>query len=159
MAAVLRVLVAESEALDDLLVFFLRAVLDEVEQLAAARDHRQKAAAGREVLLVRVEVLGEVMNALGEECDLIRCAAGVAFVELIILRIDLLCAHSRRGWNQRWPDRPCLVGGRIKGGCGRECKTIAWVTGGIFWKFREISRGVAGGALGFSAGGTGAKVL
>ena len=75
--------------MNDLLVFFLGAVFDEIEQLAAARNHRQKAAAGREVLLVRVEVLGEVLNALGEECDLIRCAAGVAFVELIVLGIDL----------------------------------------------------------------------
>ena len=100
MAAVRRVLVAKSEALDDLLVFFLGAVSDEVEQLAAARNHGQKTAAGREVLLVRVEVIGEVMNALGEQCDLIRCATGVAFVELIILGVDFFSAHGRRGWIQ-----------------------------------------------------------
>ena len=92
MAAVRRVSVAESEALNDLLVFFLGAVLDEIEQLAAARNHGQKAAAGRKVLFVRVEVVGEVMNALGEQCDLIGCAAGVAFVELIILGIDFFGA-------------------------------------------------------------------
>lgn len=131
MAAVRRVSVAESEALNDLLVFFLGAVLDEIEQLAAARNHGQKAAAGRKVLFVRVEVVGEVMNALGEQCDLIGCAAGVAFVELIILGIDFFGAHGRRGWIQSWPDRPCLVGGRMKGACGAKCKKIE-STKGVF---------------------------
>lgn len=142
---------AESEALDDLLVFFLRAVLDEVEQLAAARDHGQKTAAGREVLLVRVEVIGEVMNALGKQCDLIRCAAGVAFVELIILGIDFFGAHGRRGWIQPWPGRPCLVGGRMKEVCGVDCKTIAGAGGGFFEIFHSEARRIAR----FSAGGSG----
>ena len=92
-------------------IAIVESILDEIEQLAAARNHGQKAAAGRKVLFVRVEVVGEVMNALSKQCDLIRCAAGVAFVELIILGIDFFGAHGRRGWIQPWPGRPCLVGG------------------------------------------------
>ena len=77
-------LVAESEAGDDLFVFLLRALLDEVQQLAALGNHRQQAAAGREVLFVDVEVVRQMENPLGEEGHLVRGAAGVSFVELIV---------------------------------------------------------------------------
>jgi hypothetical protein len=35
---------------------------------------------------------------LCEQSDLIRCATGVAFVELIVLDVDFFGTHGRRGW-------------------------------------------------------------
>jgi hypothetical protein len=52
-------------------------------------------------------------------------------VELIVLGVDFFGAHGRRGWIQPWPGRPCLVGGRMKGPRGAECKKIE-PTAGIF---------------------------
>jgi hypothetical protein len=109
-AALRKVSVAESEALDDLLVFLLGAFLDEVQQLAALGNHGQQSAAGREVLLVDVEVVRQMENPLGEEGHLVWGAAGVSFVELIFFQVDFFCiAHGLRGWIQRLPDRPWLV--------------------------------------------------
>ena len=103
-------LVAESEAGDDLFVFLLRAFFDEIQHLAALGNHGQQAAAGREVLLVDVEVIRQMEDPLGEQSHLIGCAAGVSFVELIVFQVDFFgIAHGLRGWVQRVPDRPWLV--------------------------------------------------
>jgi len=85
-------LLAETEALNDLLVALLRLTLEVVEQLAALRDQLEKTAAGREVLRVGVQVVGEVLNALGQKGGLVAGAAGVLFVNLVFLQIDV--AHD-----------------------------------------------------------------
>lgn len=104
------VLAAEPEAFDDLLVFLLTAGLDVVKKLAAARDELEQAAAGREVLGVDIEMIRQIVNPLGEKGHLIRGAAGVSFVELIILRVDrgVWCCgtHDGRGWAQRVLAKP-----------------------------------------------------
>ena len=61
-----------------------------------------------------IQVIREVENPLGEEGHLVRGAAGISFVELIVFEVDVLVAHGGRGWIQREPDRPRLMvgGGR-----------------------------------------------
>ena len=103
-------LATETEAADDLLVFLLGAFLDVIQQLAALGDQGEEATAGREVLLVDVQVVREVEDPLGEESHLVRGAAGVSFVELIVFFVDFFSiAHGRRGWIQRLPGRPRLM--------------------------------------------------
>ena len=49
----------------------------------------------------------EMEDPLGEESHLIRGAAGVSFVELIVFFVDYFSVgQGRRGWIQRPPDRP-----------------------------------------------------
>lgn len=103
-------LAAETETSNELLILFLRALLDVIQQLAALGNEGQEATAGREVLLVDVQVVREMEDPLGEESHLVRGAAGVTFVELIVFFVDFFSiAHGRRGWIQRLPGRPRLM--------------------------------------------------
>src|SRR4051794_38910662 len=61
---------ADAETLDQLAVARLVPALDVVEQRTALRNHLQEAATGMVVLAVRLEMLGEVGDALGEDRDL-----------------------------------------------------------------------------------------
>lgn len=137
MAVLRKGLVAESQPLDDLLVFLLGALLDEVQQLAALGNKGQQATARREVLLVDVQVVREVEDPPGEQGHLIRGAAGVSFVELIVFQVDFFGAHGRRGWIQQSAGSSLvLVGGAEESRAPRFCKTIAVPTG-IFLKFQR----------------------
>ena len=71
-----------SEQLLVALTIFTREV---IEQLAAARNHAQKPPPGREVLAVIREVLGQVIDPLGEKCNLHIGTPGITFVKLEIL--------------------------------------------------------------------------
>jgi hypothetical protein len=102
-------LAAEAKSSDDLLILFFGTLLDVIQQLAALGNQGEKATAGREVLLVDVQVVRQMENPSGEERHLIRGAAGVSFVELIVFNVDFFgIGHGRRGWIQRLPDRPRL---------------------------------------------------
>jgi hypothetical protein len=93
-----RVLAAESETSDDLLILFFGTLLDVIQQLTALGNEGQKATAGREVLFVDVQMVREMEDPLGEESHLVRGAAGVSFVELIVFFVDyFLVGHGRRG--------------------------------------------------------------
>jgi hypothetical protein len=98
-------LAAETEAIDQLLVFVFGVRLDVIKVFPADGNELEEAAAGREILFVDVQVVREFKNPLGEKRDLIGGAAGVSFVELIICECDFFC-HGRRGWSQPEPDRP-----------------------------------------------------
>ena len=56
-----------------------------VEQRAALTDHLEEAAAGVMVLLVDLEVLGEVVDSPGEKSDLYLGRAGVTLMSRILL--------------------------------------------------------------------------
>ena len=95
-------LAAESETSNDLLILFFGTFLDVIQQLAALGNQGEEATAGREVLLVDVQVVRQMENPCGEESHLVRGAAGVSFVELIVFFVDFFSiAHGRRGWIQR----------------------------------------------------------
>ena len=62
--------VADTELLDELAVLLDVALLDVLQHTAALTDEHHEAATGVVVLLVRLQVLGEVADALGEDRDL-----------------------------------------------------------------------------------------
>lgn len=47
-----------------------------------------------------VQVVREVENPLGDEGHLVRGAAGVTVVELIVFEVDFVGSHGLRGWSQ-----------------------------------------------------------
>ena len=55
-----------------------------IEQAAALADHHQQSATGTVILLVALKMLGQVINALGEQGDLDVCRTGVPLVYLKI---------------------------------------------------------------------------
>ena len=99
--------------MDDLLVAFFRALLDVIKKFAALGNQGEESTAGREVLLVDVQMVGQMEDPSGEERHLVWGASGVSFVELIGFEVDFFSAHGSKGWIQRVPDRP-----RFKVGCG-----------------------------------------
>ena len=78
-------LLTDTESRDDGTVS-LDIYLDQVvEQRAALTDHLEEAAAGVMVLLVDLEVLGEVVDALCEQSDLYLGRACVTLVSSVLL--------------------------------------------------------------------------
>src|SRR5215207_9158217 len=73
-----RALAADAELLDQRAVARLVLALDVVEERAALRDHLQEATPGMVVLGVGLEVLGQVVDAFGQDCDLDLGRPGVA---------------------------------------------------------------------------------
>jgi hypothetical protein len=56
-----------------------------IEELATTRCHLQKPAARVEVFAVRAQVLGQVIDASGQERDLDFRRAGILFVSFVFL--------------------------------------------------------------------------
>jgi hypothetical protein len=73
-------LLAETELGEELGVFVDVVALHVVEKLAAAAGHLEKAAAAVEILTMGAEVLGEVVDARGEERDLNLGRSGILIV-------------------------------------------------------------------------------
>src|SRR5215204_6305798 len=71
-------LAANAELLDQRAVARLVLALDVVEERAALGDHLQEATPGMVVLGVGLEVLGQVVDAFGQDCDLDLGRPGVA---------------------------------------------------------------------------------
>jgi len=86
-------LFAQTELRDHVLVRFRIVLLEVVKQATAAADHHQQAAAGGVVFLVGLEVLGQLTDALAEDCDLDLRAAGVVVVGTV-LTDDLLLSFG-----------------------------------------------------------------
>jgi hypothetical protein len=73
-------LLADAELRDDFAVAVRIALFEVVEEAAALADQHQKTAAGAVVLLVGLEVLCQLANALAEERNLDLGASGVRVV-------------------------------------------------------------------------------
>jgi hypothetical protein len=76
-------LLADSELLNHSLVALGVILLEVVEQTTTSADHHEKAATRRMVLLVRLEMLGQLANALAEQSNLDLGTAGVGRVGAI----------------------------------------------------------------------------
>lgn len=76
-------LLAEIQLLKELVVLGKIVLLEVVEQLATAAGHLKEAAAAVEVFAVRAQMLGQVIDASGEQCDLDFGRAGILFVDFI----------------------------------------------------------------------------
>src|SRR6516162_7747428 len=72
-------LAAQAKALDQLPVALLILLLQIVQQPAPLADHHQQAAAGMEILLVRLEMIGQVLDALGQQRHLNLRRTRIAF--------------------------------------------------------------------------------
>lgn len=73
-------LTAELEYFDDLLVFGGVLLAQVAEEAAAAPNKLEQTATGVMVVFMNLEVLGEVLDASGEQTDLDTGRAGVVFV-------------------------------------------------------------------------------
>jgi hypothetical protein len=76
-------LFTEAELLEELRVFREVVALDVVEQLTTAGGHLEEAAAAVEVLAVGAEMLGQVIDASGQQGDLDLGGTGVFIVGFV----------------------------------------------------------------------------
>jgi hypothetical protein len=84
----------KTEPLDDSPIARNFGVTQVVEKPTSLTDHLEKTTAGMVILLVRPQVLGELINAPGKDCDLHFRGARIGFVGLEILN-NLLLSLSR----------------------------------------------------------------
>jgi hypothetical protein len=78
-------LLTDTELVDDRAVPLHIGLLEVIKKPAAASDELQKAAAGVVILRVRLEVLGEVGNAVREECNLHFWRPGIGVMNPILV--------------------------------------------------------------------------
>src|SRR5438128_894289 len=82
-------LLADVQSLDEIRVALRVFAFEVVEKTAAFADKHQQATAGMVVLRVRLEMLGEVVDALAENGHLYFRGTGVSFVGFVVA--DQLC--------------------------------------------------------------------
>ena len=78
-------LLSQAELADDRAVTLDVVLLQVVQQISSVTDHLLKTAAAVEVLLVGLEVLGQVGDAAGQNCNLYLGRTGVSFVGSVLL--------------------------------------------------------------------------
>ena len=81
----LYVLFSQTELSNDCAVTLDIVVLQVVQKVSSVTDHLLQTAAAVEVLLVGLEVLGQVVDTAGEDCDLNLRRTGVSFVSGVLL--------------------------------------------------------------------------
>jgi hypothetical protein len=75
---------AESQRFDDGPVALNVVVFNVVEQTSPTADQHEQSAAGVVVLGVDLQMLGEILDAMGQQTDLYLRATGVAVMQLIL---------------------------------------------------------------------------
>ena len=75
-----RGLSAEVERLDDGAVALDILLLEIVEQISSLTNHLQQTAAGVMVLLMNLHMLGQIVDPLGQDCDLYLSRTGIGLV-------------------------------------------------------------------------------
>ena len=78
-------LLSQAELADDRAVTLDINLLQVVEQVSSVTDHLLQTAAAVEVLLVGLQVRGQVVDASGQNCDLNLGRTGVSFVSCVLL--------------------------------------------------------------------------
>ena len=84
-----RLLVAEGKTHQQILVQIRVRALGIIQHLTTASHHHEQTATGSVVVLVGDEVLRKVGNALGKHCNLETGGAGVLFVRLEVVDVDI----------------------------------------------------------------------
>ena len=79
------VLLSQSELADDRTVTLDVSLLQIVQKVSSVTDHLLQTAAAVEVLLVGLQVLGQVVDTVGEDRDLNLGRTGVSFVSCVLL--------------------------------------------------------------------------
>jgi hypothetical protein len=75
-------LAADTELLDQLKISLAVALGDVTQQAAALADHLQQATTGHVIVLIGLEMLGDLLDAFRQNCHLGASATGVVFVYL-----------------------------------------------------------------------------
>src|SRR5438270_741686 len=101
-------LAAQAELADESVIPFDVSTLEVVEQAPALRDHLEQPPARVVVLLVSLEVLGQLVDALGEQSDLHLRRAGVAFVRPVLVDDAFLYFRRCRHNCSRWPSQSAV---------------------------------------------------
>ena len=83
-------LLTQVELFEDVLVAIRRGRFEVIQKRAALVDHHDQASARGMILRVRFEMLGKLVDALGQKRDLDIGAAGIRFMDLEILNV-ILC--------------------------------------------------------------------
>src|SRR6478735_3909849 len=130
----LRCSAAEAEALDDGAVALDLRLLQVVEQAAALADQEQQATTAVVDVLVRLEVLGEVRDAVAEQRDLDLRRTGVTLGQGVLgddLLLGLRVGTNRHGgsFGSRCAARPGLFTGALWFRGRRDGVSPSWATG------------------------------
>ena len=103
-----------AEALDEVTVVLDVVLLDVGEETTTLADQHEEAATGVEVLLVGLHVLGELLDAGGQDGDLDLGGTGIVLVLAVLLDelgLLLLGDHALIHLSWDWPLTGCAVGG------------------------------------------------
>src|SRR5688572_501555 len=91
---------SQPKLFDDLVVFVDVAPLEIIEQLPPSRDHLEQPATRVVVLLVDLEMFGQLVDPLGEQGDLDARRTGIRIVGLVIANYFFFyffyCCHKNR---------------------------------------------------------------
>jgi hypothetical protein len=79
-ARTVRVLTPQAKTIDNLVITLNVYALEIVQKTPALRDHLEQAAPRMVIFLVRLEMLGQLVNALAEQCDLNLGRTRITFV-------------------------------------------------------------------------------
>src|SRR3990172_11500358 len=105
---------ADSELVDDRAVPFGVLVLEVLEEAPALADEHQETPPGVVVLAVLLEVIGQPVDSLRQECDLDLGRSGVPLVDAELLDQALLLVnrqrHGKASWQSPRPREPRSTG-------------------------------------------------
>ena len=83
-------LLTQTELLDDRAVTLDIVLLEVCEEVSSVTDHLEKAATAVVVLVVRLHVFSQVVDTVGQKCDLYFGRTGIAFVNSVLFNDGLL---------------------------------------------------------------------
>src|SRR5688500_5440349 len=92
-----RRLMTKTQIVDQRAISLQIRLLEVVQQTAALADHHQQPATAVVILLVRAEVIGELVDPLRQQSDLDRRAAPVVLVQLVLLDDGILVGRCHSG--------------------------------------------------------------
>src|SRR5688500_11753335 len=117
-------LTAQPQLVDDVLVARAVLLLEVVEQATTLPDHDQQAATRVEILLVRLQMLGQILDPFGQESHLhLRCAGVLAAIAVFLDQFLLAISRDRHrvspcSLEVQYPHRNQLAG--LESGQGHE---------------------------------------
>lgn len=91
-------LLSQAKLFDDCTITVDVFFLEVVEHVAATTNHLEQTASGVMVVLVCFEVLGQVVDSLGEDCDLYLCGTGVGVMQSVLFDYLSFFFFSHHGY-------------------------------------------------------------
>src|SRR6185369_284978 len=132
---------ADAELLDQILVAFLVGAPQVVEQRATLADHLEQATTGMVVLDVRLEMVGQVVDALRQDRYLHFRRPGIA--GLLGIRLDhfgLAAARNRHRSSFQWRPRSAQQAGQVEYALGDDFAVVQFGQGQKLARNRDVNR-------------------